>query len=79
MPPFRSLALVSYRLGGHDGVSVEAAKWAWAARQLGLEVLTVAGEGTADRLVPGLAWGHPEGPAAGELGQALGGIDVVVV
>jgi glycosyltransferase involved in cell wall biosynthesis len=79
MPPFRSLAVVSYRLGGRDGVSVEAAKWAWAARKVGLEVLTIAGEGTADRLVPGLAWGHPGGPSAGELRQAFSGIDVVVV
>lgn len=79
MPPFRSLALVSYRLGGRDGVSVEAAKWAWAARRLGLEVLTIAGEGAADRLVPGLAWGHSGGPPAGEVNQALDGIDVVVV
>lgn len=79
MPPFRSLALVSYRLGGPDGVSVEAAKWAWAARRLGLEVLTVAGEGRADRLVPGLAWGHAGGPSARELEQALDGVDVVVV
>ena len=79
MPPFRSLALVSYRLGGRDGVSVEAAKWASAARHLGLEVLTIAGEGTADRLVPGLAWGHAGGPSAAELSAVLDGIDVVVV
>ena len=24
------LAIVSFRLGGQDGVSIEAAKWAWA-------------------------------------------------
>jgi glycosyltransferase involved in cell wall biosynthesis len=77
--PFRSVAIVSYRLGGTDGVSVEAGKWAWAARRLGLEVVTVAGEGSADRLVPGLAWGADEVPSLHEVGNALSGFDVVVV
>ena len=49
------LAVVSYRLGGQDGVSVEAAKWAWAFAQLGFDVTTVAGSGQADTLLPGLA------------------------
>jgi mannosylglucosylglycerate synthase len=78
VPPFRSVAIVSYRLGGTDGVSVEAAKWAWAARRLGLDVLTVAGEGRADRVVPGLAWGA-ETTSSREVEAALHGIDVVVV
>lgn len=54
-PP--TVALVSFRLGGPDGVSVEAGKWAWAFTQLGFGVYTVAGEGHVDRLVPGLSAG----------------------
>jgi glycosyltransferase involved in cell wall biosynthesis len=50
-----TLAIISYRLGGQDGVSVEAAKWAWAFGELGFKVVTVAGSGTADRLLPELA------------------------
>jgi mannosylglucosylglycerate synthase len=69
---------VSYRLGGIDGVSVEAAKWAGALGQLGLEVVTVAGDGRADRLVAGLdAWA--DRPVDLEtLRSALDGADVVV-
>ena len=36
-------AVVSYRLGGDDGVSVEARKWAWALGELGFAVRRVAG------------------------------------
>jgi glycosyltransferase involved in cell wall biosynthesis len=50
-------AIVSFRLSGADGVSVEAAKWGWALRQLGFETRTVAGEGSADYLLPGLGLG----------------------
>ena len=71
-------ALVSYRLGTLDGVSVEAAKWAAALRRLGVSVWTVAGEGDADRIVPGLdAWSGQE-PDRGQLEEALAGADVVV-
>ena len=48
-------AVVSYRLGFPDGVSVEAAKWIGALRALGYDVSTLAGEGVADRILPGLA------------------------
>jgi glycosyltransferase involved in cell wall biosynthesis len=62
---------LSFRLGAADGVSVEAAKWQWALRQLGYEVVTVAGSGPVDVTVGGLdagEWltGHP----AGELDRA---------
>ena len=40
----REAVLLSYRLGGSDGVSVEAAKWEWALRSLGFAVRRVAGE-----------------------------------
>jgi glycosyltransferase involved in cell wall biosynthesis len=36
-------AIVSYRLAGADGVSIEAAKWAWALGELGFEVRLIAG------------------------------------
>ncbi len=59
---------LSYRLGGADGVSIEAEKWQWALRTLGFEVRTVAGSGPVDVLVPGLDAGTwltgPPGTAA---------------
>ena len=39
-----ALALVSYRLGGGDGVAIESAKWIAALESLGHEVTTLAGE-----------------------------------
>ncbi len=53
-------ALVSYRLGGTDGVSVEAAKWGRALARLGFVVRRVAGElrgpgHAGDRTLPWLA------------------------
>lgn len=53
--PRRTAAIVSFRLGGTDGVAIEAAKWEWALGELGFGVVTVAGEGRVDRLVAGLA------------------------
>jgi glycosyltransferase involved in cell wall biosynthesis len=82
LPVSGTLAVVSYRLGGTDGVSVEAAKWMWAFRHLGFEVKTVAGAGRADRLVPGLAM-HAvvsDLPALrSEVAEALSGSDLVLV
>jgi glycosyltransferase involved in cell wall biosynthesis len=71
--------LVSFRLGGTDGVSVEAAKWVWALGQLGWKVQTLAGSGHADRLLPGLAIDAPEPPSLEELDAALAPADLVVV
>jgi len=78
-------ASISFRLGGADGVSVEAAKWQWALRRLGYRVRTVAGHGPVDVVVPGLDVGAavtgrrvaPLDPAA--LTRALAGAAVVVV
>ena len=53
--PMRSAALVSFRLGGPDGVSVVAGHWQRILTGGGWEVRTVAGEGSADVVVPGLA------------------------
>jgi hypothetical protein len=53
------VTVVSFRLGGPDGVAVEAAKWIRGFRRLGCQVRTVAGEGVADVIVPGLGGSRP--------------------
>lgn len=74
----RSAAVVSFRLGGNDGVSVEAAKWCDALRRLDFDVRTVAGEGVADVVVDGLGRGSGR-PAPAAVAAALEDVDVVVV
>lgn len=73
------VAVVSFRLGGTDGVAIEAAKWSWALRQLGWSVQSVAGSGSPDRLLPGLAIDAPEAPGRAELADVLADADLVVV
>jgi glycosyltransferase involved in cell wall biosynthesis len=73
------VAILSYRLGMADGVSVTAAQWAVALRRLGARVTTIAGEGRADVLVPGLAVNAPAPPPPERLAAALEGVDLVVV
>ena len=46
---------VSFRLGGTDGVSIEARKWEWALRELGFATRRVAGE-LDDGLRPDDTW-----------------------
>lgn len=84
----KSVATVlSYRLGGTDGVSVEAHKWAWALGELGFDVRRVAGEiaGRAardDRVIPALAIEPAEGAPPADSGEVLGalaGSELVVV
>ncbi|MCU4185857.1 hypothetical protein K6U06_15920 [Acidiferrimicrobium sp. IK] len=76
---------MSFRLGGADGVSVEAAKWSGALRALGYAVRTVAGSGDADVIIPGLAVGEsvtgvPAPPLdRTALRAALGGASLAVV
>jgi glycosyltransferase involved in cell wall biosynthesis len=66
-------AFVSFRLGGTDGVSVVAASWMDVVRDLGFDVVTVAGEGPVDRRVPRLAIGaFADGRAAVEGPRAAG-------
>jgi hypothetical protein len=72
-------ALLSFRLGGSDGVSIESAKWAWALRQLGWRVISVAGQGPVDTTVAGLAIGASEPPTRREVRDALAPADLVVV
>ena len=64
-----TVAVVSFRLGMADGVSVESAKWCGALRELGHAVRTVAGEGTVDVTVPGLALGATSPPDPVELAR----------
>jgi glycosyltransferase involved in cell wall biosynthesis len=71
--------VVSFRLGGSDGVSIEAAKWAAALRTLGWQVDTVAGDGVAGTVLPGLAMHASEPPTRAELDDALAAADLVVV
>jgi mannosylglucosylglycerate synthase len=72
-------ALISFRLGGADGVAVEAEKWRRALGVLGFEVTTVAGAGPVDHLLPGLAINAGEPPTGAEIEDALRGADLVVV
>jgi hypothetical protein len=78
--------MLSYRLGGDDGVAVEARKWAWALGELGFSVRSVAGEigpgagGDDGTVLPGLAI-EPRGappPTAADVAAALDGADLVV-
>ncbi|MGO8860671.1 MAG: hypothetical protein ACLQRH_07870 [Acidimicrobiales bacterium] len=72
-------ALLSFRLGGSDGVSIEAAKWAAALGNLGWRVITVAGAGPVDTRLEGLAIDAAEPPTRGELTDALAAADLVVI
>ena len=72
-------ALLSFRLGGSDGVAVEAAKWRDALGALGFSTVTVAGSGPVDHLLPGLAIGADTPPARSEVEAALAHADLVVV
>jgi glycosyltransferase involved in cell wall biosynthesis len=77
---------LSYRLGGADGVGVEARKWEWALRELGFAVRRVAGElddglRPDDVCVPSLAIDPVDDrpPDADVLAAAIAGADLVVV
>jgi mannosylglucosylglycerate synthase len=74
-----TIALVSFRLGMADGVSIEAAKWQWALRALGHEVTTVAGEGICDVMVPGLELAATSAPDPRALADALEDAECVIV
>ena len=81
----RTAALLSYRLGGTDGVSVEAGKWEWALQVLGFSTRRIAGEICGpprrdDVALPGFAIRAPVGAAdARQLAAALHGADLVAV
>ncbi len=73
------LTVVSFRLGGTDGVSIEAEKWIRAFRALGHDVTTLAGEGHADVIMPELAIRAARAPDLHDLSLALESADLVVV
>lgn len=73
-------AVLSFRLGGTDGVSVVAATWVDALSGLGFDVVTVAGEGSATTIVPDLAIGRwPDGidSVIGPLAASAADIDAL--
>jgi glycosyltransferase involved in cell wall biosynthesis len=74
-----TVALVSFRLGRHDGVSVVAATWTRVLADLGWTPVTVAGDGPVDRLVPGLELGATHAPDPAAVVAALADADLVVV
>ena len=75
-----SVGIVSYRLGGADGVSIEAEKWAWALEQLGWHIRRIAGSGPSGvETIDGLDL-DDDGPVdVVALHRALDGCDLVVV
>lgn len=75
----KTCALVSFRLGLADGVSIVARHWTRALQDLDFQVYTVAGEGPVDHIVDGLAIEASEPPTQAELGAVLDNADVVVV
>ena len=60
-------------------MSIETAKWANALRSFGFDVVTIAGDGPADRLVPGLAIDATTRPPDAAVEMALGDAALVVV
>ncbi|MFW2383949.1 MAG: glycosyltransferase family 4 protein [Acidimicrobiales bacterium] len=73
------IAMLSFRLGGSDGVSVVARLWSRILLEHGWNVVTVAGEGPVDRIVSGLEIGAVEPPMYGEVEAAIEDADVVIV
>ena len=76
--------MLSFRLGGTDGVSVEAEKWSGALAQLGFDVRRVAGEipgvpRSGDTTLAWLAIDATLDPVPDELERSLTGSDLVVV
>lgn len=72
-------AFISFRLGEIDGVSRVAATWQEIFQNLGFETYTIAGEGTADFILPELSIESDSPPKRAELENALKAADLVVV
>ena len=72
-------AIVSFRLGLSDGVSIVARLWQEMLADIGFEMVTVAGEGPVDRLVPGLGIDQLDGPDPDEFAAAVADVGLVVV
>jgi glycosyltransferase involved in cell wall biosynthesis len=76
----KTAVIISYRLGGADGVSIEASKWAWALGELGIAVRLVAGSGPEGvDVIPGLGLEPGEPVNERLLHDALSDADLVVV
>jgi len=73
------IVLVSFRLGGTDGVAIESAKWIAALRTLGHRVRTVAGEGVADVIITSLAMEATSITSMQELEEVFAYADLVIV
>jgi len=73
------IALVSFRLGGTDGVAIESAKWIAALETLGHRVHTVAGDGVADVIIPSLAIDSARATPVAAMENALHEADLVIV
>ena len=77
-------AFISFRLGGTDGVAIEAGKWAQALATLGFETRRIAGEiagnpAPGDIVIPGLAIGAEAAPDPDGLVAAIAGADLLIV
>lgn len=72
-------AIVSFRLGLSDGVSIVARLWQEMLSDIGFDMVTVAAEGPVDRLVPGLGINQPGGPDPEQFSAAVANVDLVVV
>ena len=72
-------AIVSFRLGLSDGVSIVAGLWQQMLADIGFEMVTVAAEGPVDRLVRGLGINQLDGPDPDKFSAAVADIDLVVV
>jgi hypothetical protein len=74
------IGLLSFRLGGTDGISVASMAWQRLLQTLGHEVLRIAGEGVVDRLVPWLSPAHAKlTPSVAELADVIDDLDLVIV
>lgn len=71
-------AVVSFRLGTYDGVSVVAAIWQRVLEGLGYETYTVAGFGYPDVLLPWLGAKSRDEPRPDELASVLSRADLVL-
>ena len=72
-------AIISFRLGSHDGVSATTRIWQKILERLGFRTFTVAGTGEADHILPGLAAHAPEPPSHEELEDVLARGQLVLV
>jgi mannosylglucosylglycerate synthase len=71
--------ICSFRLGGRDGVSAAVAGLAAALALLDIDTVTIAGEGRADRIVPGLSASWRAAPDRARLEAEFADLDLVVV